>query len=162
MTVIPMICMCIYRHVATCIILLRKKPSGNQTKISRKKLRKVGTMQSVHTIIAAVFCYCTEFMKTLLLMEATLKAENEVRSSVQSGVLGVQCYWHKREPVLHPHRLQHTSYHVSDFTVCMYLCHVQELLERKAQLQAAIKHEAELIDQYKVGLLYLSINLAYM
>ncbi|CAI8053221.1 hypothetical protein GBAR_LOCUS29104 [Geodia barretti] len=43
-----------------------------------------------------------EFMKTLLLMEATLKAENE------------------------------------------------ELLERKAQLQEAIKKEAELIDQYKV------------
>jgi hypothetical protein len=44
-----------------------------------------------------------EFMKTLLLMEATLKAENE------------------------------------------------ELLERKAQLQEAIKKEAELIDQYKVS-----------
>jgi hypothetical protein len=45
-----------------------------------------------------------EFMKTLLLMEATLKAENE------------------------------------------------ELLQRKAELQSAIKHEAELIDEYKVEL----------
>ena len=78
---------------------------------------------------ASVSCFTPpEFMKTLLLMEATLKAENEVSN----------CSWNK-------------------IVIFKYVCWsntLQELLQRKAELQAAIKQEAELIDQYKVQNVY--------
>lgn len=72
-----------------------------------------------------------EFMKTLLLMEATLAAENEVSIFMVNVplILG---------------NIPRIDHDIINMII------LQELLNKKDRLQAAIRRETELIDLYKV------------
>ena len=84
---------------------------------------------------------CTEFMKTLFLMEATLAAENEVRAH------SAHLFPHMHTPHVHACTCAHMKCtHVHSNSYCL----IQELLLKKEMLQLAIRKETEIVEEYKV------------